>query len=57
VTILDVDLCGPSMPTIFGCEEAELNNTQVGWEPVCVSPNINLVSSGFMLPDKDSAII
>mmetsp|Transcript_29724 Transcript_29724/g.65104 ORF Transcript_29724/g.65104 Transcript_29724/m.65104 type:complete len:110 (-) Transcript_29724:73-402(-) len=57
VTILDTDLCGPSMPSVLKCEDAEINNSNVGWEPVSVTENLGVISSGFMLPNKDSAVI
>lgn len=45
------------MPTIFKSENAVINNTHLGWEPIAVSERLSIISSGFMLPNKDSAVI
>ena len=57
VGILDIDLCGPSIPRMFGVEDEELHNSNLGWQPVYPTDNLGVVSIGFMLPEKDSAVI
>ena len=32
--LMDVDVCGPSIPTMTGTCEAEVNNVADGWQPV-----------------------
>ena len=32
--MLDIDLCGPSVPKLFGVDEAEIRQTEDGWLPV-----------------------
>jgi Mrp family chromosome partitioning ATPase len=57
VGLLDVDICGPSIPKIMGVESAEIHRSNMGWEPVYVEDNLALVSIGFMLNDANQAVI
>lgn len=57
VGLLDVDLCGPSIPKMLGLEGRELHQTNLGWEPSYYEENLAVVSIGFMLPDKNDAVI
>lgn len=57
VGILDVDLCGPSIPRMLGVEGREVHQSGSGWEPVWLNENVAVMSIGFMLPDKDGAVI
>lgn len=36
VAILDVDLCGPSMPRMLGVEGETVHNSAKGWAPISV---------------------
>ncbi|EFC50417.1 MRP-like mind family ATPase [Naegleria gruberi] len=57
VGVLDVDLCGPSIPTMFGLEGYQLHQSNLGWTPAYYEDNLAVVSIGFMLPNKDDAVI
>jgi Mrp family chromosome partitioning ATPase len=57
VGLLDVDICGPSMPRMLGLEGREVHMSSAGWSPVWLEDNLGVMSIGFMLPDKDDAII
>nr|CAG4714552.1 unnamed protein product [Naegleria fowleri] len=57
VGVLDVDLCGPSIPTMFGLEGYQLHQSNLGWIPAYYEDNLAVVSIGFMLPKKDDAVI
>jgi Mrp family chromosome partitioning ATPase len=57
VGVMDVDICGPSIPTIMGLEGEQIHQTGSGWQPVFVQDNLAVMSIGFMLPDKDDAVI
>ncbi|KAI3389695.1 hypothetical protein SNEBB_002646 [Seison nebaliae] len=57
VALLDIDICGPSQPKIFGCEDESVHTSNSGWSPVTVSDNLLLMSIGFLLPSKDDAVI
>ena len=52
VGVLDVDLCGPSQPTILGCEGESVHQSGSGWSPVFVDDNLSLMSAGFLLPSQ-----
>jgi Mrp family chromosome partitioning ATPase len=57
VGLLDVDICGPSIPKIMGIEQAEIHRSNMGWDPVYVEDNLALISIGFMLNDINQAVI
>jgi len=57
VGLLDVDICGPSIPKIMGIEKEELHQSNIGWEPVYVEDNLAVVSVGFLLNDPSQAVI
>ncbi len=57
VGLLDVDICGPSVPRMLGLEGREVHQSATGWSPVWLEDNLGVMSIGFMLPDKDDAVI
>lgn len=57
VGVLDIDICGPSLPRIFGVEGEQIHQSGSGWSPVYVEDNLSLMSAGFLLPSLDSAVI
>ncbi|KAF6776688.1 hypothetical protein AHF37_03654 [Paragonimus kellicotti] len=57
VGLLDLDLCGPSIPCMFGCMDEKIHQSQSGWSPVFASDNLALMSIGFLLPSPDHAVI
>ncbi|EMR08776.1 hypothetical protein PNEG_02946 [Pneumocystis murina B123] len=57
VGILDIDLCGPSIPTIMGCNTERIHSSGSGWTPVYITDNISVMSIGFMLPSEEDAVI
>lgn len=57
VGIMDVDVCGPSMPKIMGAEHERVHSSNDGWSPVYVDDNLSVMSIGFLLPDQDNAVI
>jgi len=57
VGVLDIDLCGPSQPTILGCQGETVHQSGSGWSPVYVDDNLSLMSAGFLLPSPDTALI
>ncbi|KAL8233245.1 hypothetical protein R6Q57_003023 [Mikania cordata] len=56
VGLLDIDICGPSIPKMLGLEGQEIHQSNLGWSPVYVD-SIGVMSIGFMLPDPDDAVI
>ncbi|CAM9366802.1 unnamed protein product [Chrysoparadoxa australica] len=57
VGLLDVDICGPSVPQMLGLAGQEVHRSAAGWSPVYVSDNLGVMSIGFMLPGSDDAVI
>ena len=55
--LLDIDICGPSIPRMLGLEGEEIHTSAAGWSPVYVADNLGVMSIGFLLPDKDDAVI
>jgi Mrp family chromosome partitioning ATPase len=57
VGLLDVDICGPSIPRMLGLVGHEVHQSAAGWSPVYVDDNLGVMSIGFMLPGSDDAVI
>lgn len=57
VGLLDIDICGPSVPKMLGLEGQEIHQSNMGWSPVYVEENLGVMSIGFMLPNPDDAVI
>ena len=57
IGLMDIDICGPSIPKIMGCESEEIHQSNSGWTPIYVADNLGVISIGFLLPSIDSAVI
>ncbi|KAJ9533748.1 hypothetical protein QJQ45_026796 [Haematococcus lacustris] len=57
VGLLDIDICGPSIPKMLGLEGQEVHQSNAGWSPVYVEDNLAVMSIGFLLPSPDEAVI
>jgi Mrp family chromosome partitioning ATPase len=59
VGVLDVDLCGPSIPKMFNIEQGVINQSEQGWIPVYVDKEkrLGVISIGFLLNSKEDAVI
>ncbi|ONK81928.1 uncharacterized protein A4U43_C01F34360 [Asparagus officinalis] len=57
VGLLDVDLCGPSIPKMLGLEGQDIHQGNLGWSPIYLDSNLGIMSIGFMLPNPDDAVI
>jgi len=57
VGLLDCDIHGPTIPTIFGLESERPGFNEEGILPIQVLPNLSVMSVGFLLENKDSPII
>ncbi|GJJ11072.1 cytosolic Fe-S cluster assembly factor nbp35 [Clathrus columnatus] len=55
--IMDVDICGPSIPTILGIANEQIHASSTGWSPVYVQDNLAVMSVGFMLPSSKNAVM
>ena len=59
VGILDVDLCGPSIPRMLSVGRPDVHQCDGGWVPVYTdsSKSLALMSIGFMLENPDDAVV
>ena len=57
VGLLDVDICGPSIPRMLGLSGREVHQSGSGWSPVWLDDNRGVMSIGFVLPATDDAVI
>lgn len=57
VGLLDIDICGPSLPRMLGLEGEEVHQSSSGWSPVYVNERLGVMSIGFMLTDRNEAVV
>ncbi|CAI6012206.1 unnamed protein product [Closterium sp. NIES-65] len=57
VGLLDIDICGPSIPRLMGVEGEEIHASASGWSPVYVDDRLGVMSIAFMLPHPDDAVV
>lgn len=59
VGLLDIDLCGPSIPYLLDIEGAEVHQSPEGWLPVFVDEEkrLGVMSIGFLLKNKNDSVV
>ena len=57
VGLLDIDICGPSVPRILGLEGHDVHKSNTRWSPVYLEDNFAVMSIGAMIPSKDDLVI
>lgn len=57
VGLLDIDIHGPSIPKLLRLEDQPVGGTEKSLVPVGYSPNLKVMSLGFMLRGRDDAVI
>jgi len=59
VGLLDIDLCGPSIPRLLGLEQRSIHQSSAGWVPVYPdgAQMLAVMSIGFMLKDRNDPVI
>jgi ATP-binding protein involved in chromosome partitioning len=57
VGLMDADIHGPDIPKILGIEDKRPEVSENKMLPISVTPRLKAMSIGFLLPDRDSAII
>lgn len=57
VALMDIDICGPSIPTMTNTVGGEIITCAQGMQPVGVTENLQTLSIGFMLQNTDDAVI
>ncbi|MGB1697293.1 MAG: P-loop NTPase [Thermoplasmatota archaeon] len=58
VGLLDMDLTGPNIPTMFGIKESGVKESEEGGLiPIAVNENLRVMSMQFLLPEGDQAVV
>lgn len=57
VGLLDIDICGPSIPRAMGIEGENIHMSSNGWSPIYLQDNLAVMSCGFLLESLDDAVI
>ncbi|XP_054257961.1 cytosolic Fe-S cluster assembly factor NUBP2 homolog [Macrosteles quadrilineatus] len=59
VGLLDIDLCGPSIPYLLGLENQEVHQCSEGWVPVYLDADQKLavMSIGFLLKSRNDSVV
>ena len=57
VGLLDVDIHGPSIPRLLSLQDAKPHIEPDHMEPVPYNSNLGVMSLGFLIPDKETAVI
>ena len=57
IGLLDVDICGPSIPRMMGIESEEIKQSPQGMVPVYKEQNLAIMSIGYLIKDKKTAVI
>lgn len=59
VGLLDIDLCGPSVPHMMGLEDKNVYQSEAGWVPIYTDDEkrFAVMSIGFLLKNRDDAVI
>lgn len=57
VGLLDIDIHGPNVPNMFGLEGFVPTITDLGIMPVFYSQRLSLMSIGFLLENRDQAVV
>ena len=57
IGLLDVDICGPSIPRMMGLENEEIKESPQGMLPVYKEQNLAIMSIGYLIKDKKTPVI
>ncbi|SOV13997.1 cytosolic Fe-S cluster assembly factor NBP35, putative [Plasmodium gaboni] len=56
VGLLDIDICGPSIPVLTKTIDHDVNYSMNGWVPIYKN-NLSIMSVGYLLPNFDDPVI
>lgn len=57
VGLLDLDICGPSLPRLTGARGEEAHPSADGIEPVLIADNVTMMSMHYLMGDKTEAVM
>lgn len=57
VALVDLDICGPSLPRLTGVRGEDAHQSSGGIEPVLIDDNVTMMSMHYLLGDKNEAVL
>lgn len=57
VGLVDLDICGPSLPRLTGVRGEDAHQSAGGIEPVLIDDNVTMMSMHYFLDDKNEAVL
>lgn len=57
VGLMDIDIHGPSVPTLLGLNGHKVSGDQYGVNPIDYGENLKVISIAFLIPNSDDAVI
>lgn len=57
VGLLDIDICGPSVPSMMNCSKEKVHTSRDGISPIYIKDNLAVMSIGFFLQKEHDAVI
>jgi Mrp family chromosome partitioning ATPase len=57
IGLLDLDICGPSIPLLTKVANESVHQSSFGWSPIYPVDNLAVMSIGFLLDSPDDAVI
>ncbi|AYU78532.1 putative nucleotide-binding protein [Leishmania infantum JPCM5] len=57
VGLMDMDICGPSLPRLTGVRGEDAHQSAGGIEPVLVDENVTMMSMHYLLSNKNEAVL
>lgn len=57
VALLDIDITGPSLPTMTNSALHSIHKSVYGYAPVSITDTLSVVSIAYMLPSQDTPVI
>lgn len=57
VALVDLDICGPSLPRLTGVRGEDAHQSSGGIEPVLIDDNVTMMSMHYLLDDKNEAVL
>ena len=57
IGLLDVDICGPSIPRMMGLENEEIKESPQGMLPIYKEQNLAIMSIAYLIKDKKTPVI
>ncbi|RNF04830.1 nucleotide-binding protein [Trypanosoma rangeli] len=57
VGLLDLDICGPSLPRLMGVRGEDAHRSAAGIEPVLIEETVSMMAMHYLLGDKNEAVL